>query len=47
MQKTIKLVAVAGMLVAVAACAKRETVVYEEPDQTTVSNEPTYTGKYK
>ncbi len=29
----------------VAACAKKEEVVYTEP--TAVTTEPTYTGKYK
>ncbi|MEX0302132.1 MAG: hypothetical protein AB3N24_06890 [Leisingera sp.] len=46
MSKSIKLIAMAGLLAAVAACAQQEeefVVVEPEP----ISTEPTYTGKLK
>lgn len=44
MSRSIKLLAITGILVAVAACArKQEEVVIVEP----VSSEPVFTGKYK
>lgn len=46
MSKSIKLIAMAGLLAAVAACAQQEeeyVVVEPEP----VSQEPVFTGKYK
>jgi hypothetical protein len=46
MSKSIKLLAMVGMLAAVAACAQQEeefVVVEPEP----ISVEPAYTGKYK
>ena len=46
MSKSIKLLAMVGLLAAVAACAQQEeefVVVEPEP----ISVEPTYTGKYK
>lgn len=46
MSKSIKLITLAGLLAAVAACAQQEeefVVVEPEP----VSQEPVYTGKYK
>ncbi|MFV1441021.1 MULTISPECIES: hypothetical protein [unclassified Phaeobacter] len=46
MSKSIKLVALVGLLAAAAACAQQEeeyVVVEPEP----ISAEPVYTGKYK
>ena len=46
MSKSIKFLAMAGLLAAVAACAQQEeefVVVDPEP----ISVEPTFTGKYK
>ncbi len=46
MSKSIKLLTLAGVLAAVAACAAKEpeyVVVEPEP----ISQEPVYTGKYK
>ncbi|WP_165390291.1 hypothetical protein [Thalassococcus sp. S3] len=46
MSKSIKLLAMVGLLAAVAACAQQEeefVVVEPEP----ISVEPTFTGKYK
>ena len=46
MSKSIKLITLAGLLAAAAACAPREeefVVVDPEP----ISQEPVYTGKYK
>ncbi|MFY0309546.1 hypothetical protein ACFMBG_06575 [Leisingera sp. D0M16] len=46
MSKSIKLIAMAGLLAAVAACAQQEeefVVVEPEP----ISQEPEFTGKYK
>ncbi len=46
MSKSIKLITLAGLLAAAAACAPREeefVVVEPEP----ISQEPVYTGKYK
>ncbi|EBA16532.1 hypothetical protein RSK20926_22444 [Roseobacter sp. SK209-2-6] len=44
MSKSIKFIALAGLLAAVAACAQQEEeFVVVEP----ISVEPTYTGKYK
>ncbi|MBT8155553.1 hypothetical protein KMP13_17105 [Epibacterium ulvae] len=46
MSKSIKLFAVVGVLAAVAACGNRqEEFVVVEPEP--ISQEPTYTGKYK
>ena len=46
MSKSIKLLAMVGLLAAVAACGQQEeefVVIEPEP----ISVEPTYTGKYK
>lgn len=46
MSKSIKLLAMAGMLAAVAACgSKEEEFVVVEPEP--ITTEPVYTGKYK
>ena len=46
MSKSIKLLALAGLVAAAAACAKKEPeYVYVEPEP--ISTEPVYTGKYK
>lgn len=46
MSKSIKYIALASILAAVAACgAKEEEYVVVEPEP--ISVEPTYTGKYK
>ena len=46
MSKSIKLLAMVGLLAAVAACAQQaEEFVVVEPEP--ISVEPVYTGKYK
>lgn len=49
MSKSLKLIAMAGLLVAVAACARQanepEEFVVVDPEP--ISTEPVYTGKYK
>lgn len=47
MSQSIKLLAMAGLLVGLAACAgtQEETYVVVEPEP--ISVEPTFTGKYK
>ena len=46
MSKSLKLLTLAGLVAAAAACAPRqEEVIIVEPEP--ISTEPTYTGKYK
>lgn len=47
MSKSLKLITLAGLLAAVAACAgqKEEEFVVVQPEP--ISQEPVYTGKYK
>lgn len=47
MSKSIKLLALAGLMAGLAACAQpqEETFVVVEPEP--ISVEPTFTGKYK
>ena len=48
MSKSLKALAVLGLLVAVAACAREqetEEFIVVEPEP--ISSEPAYTGKYK
>ncbi len=50
MSKSIKLLAVLGVVASVAACAKEadeEEYVVVEPTPEPISYEPVYTGKYK
>jgi hypothetical protein len=44
MSKSVKLVLAVGIVAFAAACAKKEEVVYVEPEP--VTTEPTYSGKY-
>ncbi len=46
MSKTLKFIALSGLVVAAAACApKQEEIIIVEPEP--ISSEPVYTGKYK
>lgn len=47
MSKSIKLLAMVGMLAAVAACAQQEEEQFVVVEPEPISVEPTYTGKYK
>jgi hypothetical protein len=46
MSKSLKLLTLAGLVAAAAACApKQQDVIIVDPEP--ISTEPTYTGKYK
>ena len=47
MSKSIKLLAVFGLAVGVAACAKPKEEEFVVVDPEPISYEPVYTGKYK
>ncbi|MBV1897315.1 MAG: hypothetical protein KUG70_12700 [Rhodobacteraceae bacterium] len=47
MSKSIKLLAMAGLMAVVAACDSSSTEEYVVVDPEPISVEPVYTGKYK
>ncbi|MBV2360476.1 hypothetical protein KUH32_11880 [Thalassococcus sp. CAU 1522] len=47
MSKSIKLLAILGLVVGVAACGKQQEEEFVVVDPEPISTEPAYTGKYK
>ncbi|WP_168797790.1 hypothetical protein [Aliishimia ponticola] len=47
MSKSIKLLAVFGLVAGLAACAQEETEEFVVVEPEPISSEPVYTGKYK